>query len=76
MKPDFPSLSPRAALRYAIIVEARNTQIYNRLGEMCSRWCPDSPQIVSAFSDLAEREKGLERTECGANDFVPAERLR
>ncbi len=57
MKQDFPLLSPPQALRYAIIVEERNTQIYSRLGEIFSRLCPDSPQIVCAFCDLANQEK-------------------
>lgn len=57
MKRYFPLLSPPEALRYAISVEERNTQIYDRLGEMFSRFCPDSPKIVSAFCDLANREK-------------------
>lgn len=61
MKRDFASLSLREALHIAIDVEERNTQLYHRLGEMFSKFCPDSPQIVSMFSDLAnlERQHGI-----------------
>jgi rubrerythrin len=61
VKRDFASLSLREALRIAIVIEERNAHIYQRLGEMFSRFCPDSPQIPSAFYDLAntEREHGV-----------------
>jgi rubrerythrin len=61
VKRDFALLSPREALRFAIVIEERNTQLYHRLGEMFSRFCPDSPQIVSAFYDLSntERQHGI-----------------
>ncbi|MGA9801720.1 MAG: ferritin family protein [Terriglobales bacterium] len=61
MKRDFASLSPREALRIAIVIEERNTQLYHRMGEMFSKFCPDSPQIVSTFYDLAntERQHGI-----------------
>ncbi|MGB9072333.1 MAG: ferritin family protein [Terriglobales bacterium] len=57
MQRDFASLSPREALRIAILVEERNTHIYHRLGEMFSKLCPDSPQVPSAFFDLANTER-------------------
>ena len=61
MKRDFATLSPQEALKVAIVIEERNTQLYHRLGEMFSKFCPDSPQIVSMFSDLAnlERQHGI-----------------
>ena len=61
MKRDFTSLSLREALRIAIVIEERNTHVYQRLAEMFSKSCPDSPQIPSAFYDLAnaERQHGI-----------------
>jgi len=56
VKRDFASLSPREALRIAIVIEERNAHIYHRLGEMFSRSFPDTPQIPSAFYDLANTE--------------------
>ena len=57
MKRDFASLSPREALGIAIVIEERNAHTYQRLGEMFSKSCPDSPQIPSAFYDLANTER-------------------
>jgi rubrerythrin len=57
VKRDFALLSPQEALRIAIVIEERNTQLYHRLGEMFSKFCPDSPQIVSTFYDLADTER-------------------
>jgi rubrerythrin len=61
VKRDFALLTPREALGFAIVIEERNTQLYHRLGEMFSKFCPDSSQIVSAFYDLAnlERQHGI-----------------
>lgn len=56
-KRDFALLSREEALRIAIVVEERNAQLYHRLGEMFSKSCPDSPQIVSTFCDLADTER-------------------
>lgn len=57
MKRNFTSLSSREALRLAIVIEERNAHIYQRLGEMFSKSCPDSPQIPAAFHELADRER-------------------
>jgi rubrerythrin len=57
VKRDFALLSPQEALRIAIVIEKRNTQLYHRMGEMFSKFCPDSPQIVSTFYDLADTER-------------------
>jgi rubrerythrin len=57
MKRAFTSLSPREALRIAIVIEERNAQIYQRLAEMFGKSCPESPQIPSAFHDLANMER-------------------
>ena len=64
MKRDLASLSHREALRIAIVIEERNAHIYHRLAEIFSRSCPDSPQIPSAFYELAntEREHGATLT--------------
>ena len=64
VKRDFASLSPREALRVAIAIEKRNTHLYQRLGEMFSKACPDSPQIPAAFRELAneERQHGVDLT--------------
>jgi len=61
VKRDFASLSPQEAFQVAIVIEERNTQLYHRMGEMFSKFCPDSPQIVSTFCDLAntERQHGI-----------------
>src|ERR1035437_10138079 len=61
VKRDFASLSPQEAFQVAIVIEERNTQLYHRMGEMFSKFCPDSPQIVSTFYDLAntERQHGI-----------------
>jgi rubrerythrin len=61
VKRDLTSLSLREALRIAIVIEERNTHVYQRLGEMFSKSCPDSPQIASAFYDLEnmERQHGI-----------------
>jgi rubrerythrin len=65
VKRNFTSLSPQEALRIAIVIEERNAHIYQRLGEVFSKCCPDSPQIPSAFYDLAneERQHGILLTE-------------
>ena len=57
MKRDLASLSPREALQVAIVIEERNAHIYQRLAEIFSKSCPDSPQIPSAFYELANTER-------------------
>lgn len=71
MKRAFTSLSPREALRIAIVIEERNAQIYQRLAEMFGKSCPESPQIPSAFHDLAnmERKHGMLLTKSYAERF-------
>jgi len=61
VKRDFALLSPQEALLFAIVIEERNTQLYHRLGEMFSKFCPDAPPIASAFCDLenTERQHGI-----------------
>ncbi len=65
VKRNFTSLSPQEALRLAIVIEERNAHIYQRLGEMFSKSCADSPQIPSAFYELAneERQHAIDLTE-------------
>ncbi len=57
MKRSFASLNIQEALRVAIAVEDRNTHIYHRLGEILARSCSGSPQVSSAFHELADTER-------------------
>lgn len=57
MKRDFSTLRAQGALRTAIAIEERNADIYHKLGELSSQFCPETPGVASSFFDLAKTER-------------------
>lgn len=57
MKRDFSSLTSPEALRVAIAIEDRNAETYRQLSDLFSHFCPESPALASAFSELSATER-------------------
>ena len=57
MKRDFGSLTAAEALRIAILVEERNAQIYQQLGDLFLQFCPDFPSLALSFMELETAER-------------------
>ncbi len=57
MKRDFCSLSAAEALRIAILIEERNAQIYQQLGDLFLQFCPDFPGLATSFFELETVER-------------------
>ena len=57
VKRDFCSLTAAEALRIAILVEERNAQIYQQLGDLFLQFCPDFPSLALSFLELETTER-------------------
>jgi rubrerythrin len=57
VKREFCSLTAAEALRIAILVEERNAQIYQQLGDLFLQFCPDFPSLALSFLELETAER-------------------